>query len=309
MNVKNNVIAGILVGLWSLLIFGCTSNVIPAATKTSQAENTIFTVTAATIDIQITEATQAYHTRTPTPNSLPTPDISPNTLKVLEHISLTKGVPIERLKVDYQHQRDYPFLEKSYWAVMALDTKTGDWYYVLLDLADGSIIDDPNTVEQAEKQARMAKNGKFDAALVERLNTATPDETIEVAIWVAGKPKHSQEELFELLAQQYPQAREALNRTGWPFDVGDYQLIMEMNKAYLDMLNRDTIQIVQPLVDYLQAKGYKVTTFYGIQMISAQLTKAAIIEVAERTDVGAINYEDNTVIPELGIATPSDRVP
>jgi len=37
---------------------------------------------------------------------------------------------------------------------------------------------------------------------------------VPVGIWVIGTPNHTQEQLFELLAVQYPEAREAMNKTG-----------------------------------------------------------------------------------------------
>ena len=234
------------------------------------------------------------------PANLPTPQptISSETQRALEHIASTRGIPLEQLEVGNQHQRDYPSLGKSYWAVVAIDLRTADSIYVLVDLSDGSIIDDPSTIEQAERQARFDRYGKLEPALFDLLQTIGPEVTLQVGIWIIGTPEHTQEQLFEMLADQYPEARVALDQTGSPFDVGDLNLIDELSQTYFSMMAADTAEIVQPVVDYLQGRGYPVTIIPGIPMIPAELPKDIILDLAQRPDVGAINLDEFQIIPQ-----------
>ena len=61
---------------------------------------------------------------------------------------------------------------------------------------------------------RFEKFGPLEPALYDKLQKLEPQDMVPVGIWVIGTPNHTQEQLFELLAVQYPEAREAMNKTG-----------------------------------------------------------------------------------------------
>jgi hypothetical protein len=190
-----------------------------------------------------------------------------------------------------------------------LDTKSDRWYNVMVDLADGSFAEEVEAIEQAEREARRARYGKLEPALFERLEALNPDDEVPVAIWVAGKLKRSEEELYAALAVKYPEAQAALERSGKPFDVDDSELGRELEAEYVRMLEADTREQVRPLVHYLEGQGYAVTTLGALPAITVMLSKAAILELVERTDVGVVYLSGREEQPALDSAVPSNRAP
>ena len=246
----------------------------------------------------------------PTPNPTATPETPPDTLKALEYIAAREGIPVESLLVVNQHQQEYAALGKAFWAVTALENKKdGKWYTVMIDLGDGSFVDDIEAVERAEELARQAKYGKLEPALYERLETMQPEDTVPVAVWIAGKPARSEQELFAALADKYPEAQEALEHSGKPFDVADRELMRQIKSEYLQMMNEDTQVQAQPLANFLQAEGYSVMVFDAMPAVSATLPKSLILEIMPRSDVGVIYLIEAKETLELDTAVPSDRVP
>ena len=179
----------------------------------------------------------------------------------------------------------------------------------MVDLADGSFVDDVEAVERAEQEAHRARYGKLEPALFERLKTMKDDDEVTVAVWVAGGPKRSQEELYAALAAKYPEAQAALERSGNPMDVGDYELTNEIEAEYVRMLEADVQERIQPLVRYLEDQGYAVTTFGALPSIAVTLPKAAILELVKRADVGAVYLSGKEEQTELDSAVPSNRAP
>jgi len=243
------------------------------------------------------------------PSPTPTPLMPEETQGALKHIAEREGVATDQLVVANQHRREYELLGRAFWAITVLDIKNGQWYNVMVDLADGSFVDDVEAIEQAGQEAHRVKYGKLEPALFERLETVKDDDKVPVAIWIAGEPKRSQEELYAALAAKYPEAQAALERSGKPMDVGDYELINQIETEYVRMLEADTQERIQPLVRYLEGKGYTVTTLGALPSITVTLPKAEILELVKRTDVGAVFLNEGEVQRLLDSAVPSDRVP
>ncbi len=91
-------------------------------------------------------------------------------------------IPIEQLVVVNQHRREYALLSRTFWAVTALDIRGNRWYSVMVDLADGSFVDDVEAVERAEQEVHRARYGKLEPALSERLETVKPDDEMPVMV-------------------------------------------------------------------------------------------------------------------------------
>ena len=231
------------------------------------------------------------------------------TNKTLEYIAKREAIPVGQLVVVNQHRRNYPFLGKSYWAVTALDTIGNGWYTVMIDLGDGSIVDDIEKIEQAEQDTHFAKYGKLEPLLYEQLQLMKPDEQVQVAIWAAGTSKRSQDELYTSLSAKYPEAKRALQLSGKPFDVSDPKKASQLEAEYMAMLAEDTQAQIRPLVDSIQAQGYSVTTFDALPAIAVTLPKSAILEIAKRDDVGMIYLVGKMQRAELDTAVPTDLVP
>ena len=243
------------------------------------------------------------------PSPTPVPPPPEETRRALQYIAGRKGVPVEQLVVVNQHRREYKLLGRVFWAVTLLDTKDDRWYNVMVDLADSSLVEDVEAVEQAEREAHRARYGKLEPALFDRLETMRDDEEVEIAAWVAGGPKRSEEELYAALAAKYPEAQTALERSGKPMDVDDRELGRKIEAEYVRMLEVDVQERIQPLMRYLQGQGYAVTTFGALPSIAVTLPKAAILELVERPDVGAVYLSGKEAQPELDSAVPSDRAP
>ncbi len=246
--------------------------------------------------------------------ALPTPaPTSPSeewSHKLLEHIAAREGIPIEHLVVAGQARPQYKELGREFWAITVLDTVGDGWYYAMLDLADGTtIVDDIKAMDNAEGEARQAKYGVLQPALFERLQTLRPEDQVPVVIWVAGKPKRNEKEIIALLAARHPEVRAALEKSGNYLDVGDLELGMQLRREYVQELEADTKELTQPLVRYLEEKGHAVQDFGAMSAISATLPKAVILEVASRSDVGAIDLAGEKERPARDSAAPSDRVP
>jgi hypothetical protein len=249
---------------------------------------------------------------TPLVTPEPTATSVPETQLVLEFVSERENVPVEQLVVVNQYQRDYEMLGKSFWSVTLLDTQhdgAGAWHRVLVDLADGSVVDDAEAIEQAERAAHRARYGKLEPALFERLQASAPGDEIPVVVWVAGSPRRSDAELYAALAAKYPEARAGMERSGSPFDVGDLELIHEIENEYVRMIKTDTSERIQSLVSYLEEQGYAVKVLNGLSAVAVTLPKGAIQELVQRSDVGSVYLDEDEAQPQLSSAVPSDRAP
>jgi hypothetical protein len=134
------------------------------------------------------------------PGPTPTPFMSQETQRALEYIAARESIPVEQLVAVNQHQREYKLLGKTFWSVIAQDLKGDRWYSVMVNLADGSFVDNIETIEQAEREAHLAKYGKLEPALHARLQQAVDEELVDVAIWIAGKPPRDQRERYLALS-------------------------------------------------------------------------------------------------------------
>lgn len=162
----------------------------------------------------------------------------------LRHIAQRYDIPVEQLVIVNEHRREYTELGRAFRAFTLLDTGSKRFFNLMVDLKDQAIVEDVEAIEQAEANARQAKYGKLAPALHARLQKAADDELVEVAIWIAGRPRRGQAELFAELATRFPEARLALEQSGKPFDVLDLEARTRIEQAYIAMSEAD----VQPLV-------------------------------------------------------------
>jgi len=118
------------------------------------------------------------------PSPTPTPPMPEETQRALKYIAEREEISIEQLVVANQHRREYALLGRTFRAVTALDVESDRWYNVMVDLADGSFVDDVEAVERAEQEAHRTRYGKLEPALFERLETMKPDN--EMPAWAVG---------------------------------------------------------------------------------------------------------------------------
>lgn len=139
------------------------------------------------------------------------------------------------------------------------------------------------------------------------------DELLPVAIWVTAGPGQSlaerQAAAFAAVAAKYPEAREAMQRSGKPMDVNDPVLAKQIEAEYIALMKAEMNARIQPLVNELKQRGFAVTVFEGMPSITAVLPKSTIIESSRRDDVSAIYLIEEGSHPELDLATPEALAP
>ena len=87
------------------------------------------------------------------------------TSDILAYISQKYDLSLEQLMVAEEYQRKFEFTGKAYWYAGVVDTKNGDIYKLMVDLEDGSIIEDIYAVQQADQNAFATKYGKLEPQL------------------------------------------------------------------------------------------------------------------------------------------------
>lgn len=226
----------------------------------------------------------------------------------LQYIAKREDIPLDNLLITHQHRRGYPLLGRQFMAFTIFDRAARRDFYLLIDLDDGSVVNDVVSVEQAEAEARRAKYGKLHPLLYERLQTADDEEVLRVAIWVGGERGHSREEVYAILARRYPEVQQALAHHLSPFDVGDPTLSRQIRVEYEQMRQEDIAARVRPLVVALESQGTTVETHLLLPAVTATLSKKTILKVADREDVQIIYLVEAEEEPVLNTAVHTNRV-
>jgi hypothetical protein len=248
-----------------------------------------------------------------TQSPVPTPEVTPSPSQAAQiasaYIAAQENIPADVLQVVADHPTEYPNLGRRFQVVTLLDTRPqGQVYKLLVDLQSGQIGEDVSALLAAEDQARQSRYGKLQPALYQRLQTLRDDEPLPVAIWIAAGPGQSlaeqQAAAFATVAAKYPEAQEAMQRSGKPMDVSDPVLARQIEAEYVALINAEMNTRVQPLVDELKRRGFVVTVFEGMPSVTATLPKSVIIELSQRDDVSAIYLIEEGSHPELASATP-----
>jgi hypothetical protein len=194
--------------------------------------------------------------------------------------------------------------------VTLLDTRPrGEIYKLLVDLSDGRIEEDISALLNAETQAYQAEYGRLEIALYNRLQEIGENDTLPVAIWIAPQPGQTasdlQQTIFTALAAKYPEAREAMERSGKPMDVDNPELAAQIEAEYVAMLNNEIEARVAPLLQELRRRGFSVTTLDGMPSIAVTLPKSVILELSQREDIGCIYLIEEGLQDELDSAVPN----
>jgi hypothetical protein len=206
------------------------------------------------------------------------------------------------LFVTNEHNRSYTLTGQNLWAVTVLSHRTGHFYDLLVDPADGSVVDRA-TMERRECEAHQARYGKLEPALQSLLEEKGPNDEVKVMIWLMPI---DQEAVLARLAAKYPEMRRNSER---PMDVDDPALAEAIAADYQELLARAHLAKEQRLVAFLRAHGYEVITYRSIPAVVATLPKRLIERIARRHDVSRIYLTGKPIRPALDSAIPTDRVP
>jgi hypothetical protein len=242
------------------------------------------------------------------PAPSPTPLPSAETEIAKRYIAEQYGVPVEQLVIVNEHRREYAELGRVFKAFTLLSLADDRFFNLLVDLEDRTVVEDVAAIRRAEEEVHQDKYGKLEPALHERLQQASDDELVEVAIWIAGQPRRSQQEMFDELSARFPEAAAAMERSGKPFDVEDEEVRDKIRKAYSEMASSNSEPLVEPVMDFLQAQGFAVTAYDGLPSVTAVLPKRLILALAERPDVGQIYLIEGEGNLLLDSAVPGNRV-
>ena len=228
----------------------------------------------------------------------------------LEYISQKYDISISSLVIANEHTREYPDLGRTFRAFTLLELENNRFFDLLVDSNNLAIEEDVNAIRQANQAAHQAMYGKLDPVLFERLKTATDDELLEVAIWIVSEPFQTEQEYFERLAEMFPAAKVAREKTedGLPFDVDDPELRREIELAYWQMLDADTESFLNPVIQFLQDEGFSVSKHGFLPSVTTAMPKHKILELANRPDVERIFLIEGKLSMLLNDAMPANDV-
>lgn len=239
--------------------------------------------------------------------------------QVLERVAQRAGVPLTRLQITNDVLENYPLTGIVFWRVKLLDVETGKPYH--LDLGPGGAELDPEALRQAELEARRARYGRLDPELYYRLQAMDPEEPAPVLAWLSGV---DYEWVDAQLAARYPAlvaefrfaGGQALQENGSPIHL-EPELFEQAQADYNDLLDQAHLAAAQPVVDFLQARGYEAQAFESFPGVYAELPAIAVIELNETPPAnlatiywGAITFQEHwtrplqpSAPPRCGIAT------
>ena len=254
-------------------------------------------------------------TPAPVPTPVPNQKLSPEAQKAVAYISEKEQIDPKFLVVDADHPTEYPNLGRRFQVVSMLDPRPGgEGYKMLVDLDTGEIITDIVSLDEEENAARFAKYGKYDQSLHEELQTLKDEDLVKVVIWVtseSGEDMYQIEaEAFAALADKYPEAKAAMEKSGVPYDVEDDELRDKLHQEYIQLIRAPVEKRKQPLLETLEAAGYESTSPEGLPAIYVSLTKKDLLEIADRDDVGFISLDEGFIEQEtLDNSVPSSGAP
>jgi subtilisin family serine protease len=267
--------------------------------------------------LQVTIA-QADEPPTKTPISTPSqPQPSVAAQKALEYIANREGIPNDTLIIWADHLTESPHLGRKFQMVTLLDSRPQTQIYKLLvDLENEQVLSEAevSALQTAEMEAYRAKYGHLELALYERLQELNDKDTLPVLVWMASQSGEKtitdyQETAFAALAEKYPEAETAMKNSGIPFVMADRELARRIRAEYFEMLNTETTLRTQRLTTELNQRGFAVTSHRGMPALSGVLPKYVILELNNRSDIGAIYLLEDKFQPALNISVPATLAP
>jgi len=224
----------------------------------------------------------------PLPTPTPTPTPSKEVQIALNYITNQKNIPLEQLLVVGEEPQIFPLLGRSYTLVTIIHDQPDNFrsFSLLVDPMNGQVEEDVNSVHAAEAEALRAKYGKLEPALYDRLQAIGDDEHLVIAIWAAHTAEErTPEAIAAEVASLYPEAAKALAEQGVAWAIADPDLCAEIEQKYNQLLTDEVSKRVQPIIEWLKAKGYEVEEFPGMPSVAATVAKRVINELGKRDDI------------------------
>lgn len=227
--------------------------------------------------------------------------------------SARHGVPIDHMEILDSRSQEVALLGRTFEIVTLIDDRqAGAFHRVYVDAATGETFT-PDEVDQALRDATVARYGKLDPRLAEALPGLDADGAIPVVIWAVEPPglgRHErQQAALDHVAALFPEAAAVAQRGGSPLDVADPVLAPRIDAAYRDALLASNDQALQPLLETMKRHDLAVTPVPGIPAVFATLTRQEVQQVMDSETIGRIMLSGGEVSPaSLAHATGTNRV-
>ncbi|MCB0104648.1 MAG: S8 family serine peptidase, partial [Caldilineaceae bacterium] len=249
----------------------------------------------------------------PTPEPKPTtPPLSPEAQAALTYLAEQEKIPTDQLVVTSEEFRDFPLLGRRFVLVTILHDQADapQSYRVLVDPTSKAVEPDFDGVLLAEQAATQDKYGKFDLPLYDKLQASEENEAIPIVIWAAETGEEDAVKAAEHeVAELYPEAAKALAERGVAWSVDDEALRLEIKRKFAELLAARSAKRTEPIVAWLEEKGYSVEKVEGSPIVAATLRKQDILALAELTFVAQIQLGGGQAAPSSNISVPTSRVP
>lgn len=258
----------------------------------------------------------------PPPISSPTSEILPVTppppseyaVATINVLAQRLSVAADELAIVADYAVDLYYLERSFQTVTLVDLNpSGKFYSFLVDHESGEIYD-PALLRTEAGKALQDRYGKLEPSLHQRLREIQDHETVDVFIWAApqanGTVAERQVAAIEELEVKYPDVTIAFENGELRTNASSTELAVAIELEFVLLLQGDVTPRTETLLKVTATFDPDARTFPGLPAVAATLTKTAILQMAQRSDVGAIYLaEGGEVTPELNSAIPTNLAP
>lgn len=196
----------------------------------------------------------------------------------------------------------YALTGQTVWQGKIQDTVRGDIYEIALSMQGE--LENAEALQKAEDLARQSRYGKMELPLYYYLQMRPPEERNRVLLWVGGV---GYEWISEELARRYPQVKACRFASGQPVDEQgqpipvDRELFDRIRQDYNDLLDQAHLKAAEPVVAFLEARGYEANALSAFPGIEVELPAKVILELnhAPLENLVAIYQGEGKVILEL----------
>lgn len=95
----------------------------------------------------------------------------------------------------------------------------------------------------------------------------------------------TEEDRFALLAEEFPEASEAIERGASPWEVENSEISVKILARYDEMRAEDGKMVVVPLIEAIADLGFESTIGWDSVRVVSILTKDAILKIVTRPEV------------------------
>ncbi len=194
-------------------------------------------------------------------------------------------MPKERLMITNEKEANFPLTNRKIWSVNILDTQAKEFYYV--DLDEAGNFADIKAAKELEYAKYSEKYGKKEIALHEKLQKMSPDDTVEVGIWLSPIEFAPKPSLPTLSSPHVPQVSVVSPTISAQKPEGG--ISEKEYKEILDAKRKAYEQKEKPVLDILKAKNINIR--YASQyapVIYAEVPVKSMAEVENIPDVEGI---------------------